>query len=67
MDGEVNQWVLEKIVAGLMLRKSMAVRKIRFFGHIARKKRYGEKIDAREDGRQAERGRPATSWFQDLK
>ena len=46
--------MLEKIGSVLMLRKSMAVRKMRLFGHIARKKRYGEKIDATEDGRQAE-------------
>ena len=29
--------------------------------------RYGEKVDAREGGRQAEKGRPTTAWFQDLK
>ena len=29
--------------------------------------RYGEKTDAREDGRQAKKGQSATTWFQDLK
>ena len=29
--------------------------------------RYGEKTDAREDGRQAEKGQTATTWFEDFK
>ena len=49
--------MLEKIESVLMLRKSMSERKMRFFGHIVRKNgAYGEKTDAREDGRQAEKG-----------
>ena len=53
---KTNKWVLEKIGSVLMLRKSMSERKMRFFGHIVRKKRYGENTDARKDGRQAEKG-----------
>ena len=31
---EMNKWVLDKIRSVLMLRKSMAERKMGFFGHI---------------------------------
>ena len=37
MERKTNKWVLEKIDSVLMLRKSMAERKTRFFGHIVRK------------------------------
>ena len=52
---KTNKWVLEKIGSVLMLRKSMAEKKIRLFGHRP-EERNGEQIDAREDGRQAEKG-----------
>ena len=34
---KTNKWVLDKIGSVLMLKKSMAERKMRFFGHIVRK------------------------------
>ena len=37
VERKTNKWVLEKIGPVLMLRKSMAERKMRFFGHIVRK------------------------------
>ena len=36
VESKTNKWVLEKIGSVLMLRKSMAERKMRFFGHIVR-------------------------------
>ena len=55
---KTNKWVLEKIGSVVMLRKSMSESKMKFFGHIVRKNGmdYGEKTDARKDGRQAEKG-----------
>ena len=37
VDRKTNKWVLKKIGSVLMLRNSMAERKMRFFGHIDRK------------------------------
>ena len=54
---KTNKWVLEKIGSVLMLRKSMSERKMRFFGHIVQKNGMEKKlINARKDGRQAEKG-----------
>ena len=69
MDRKTNKWVLDKIgsVFNFMLRKSMAERKMKFFGHIVRnialKKRL---IQGNGEGKRG-RGRPAKTWFQDLK
>ena len=64
---KTNKWVLEKIGSVLTLRKSMGERKSRFFGYIVRK--YGMKnilMQGKMEGKRR-RGRPATTWFQDLK
>ena len=51
---ENDKWVMDKIGSVLMLRKSMAERKMRFFGHI--RKQHGKNTDTGEDGRQAAKG-----------
>ena len=68
MDGEkTNKWVLEKIGSVLMLRKSMSERKMRFFGHIVRKNGMEKRLMQGNIEGNRRRGRPATTWFQDLK
>ena len=62
---KTNKCVLEKIESFLMLRNSMSERKMRFFGHIVRKNGM-EKRQGKMEGKRR-RGRPATTWFQDLK
>ena len=37
MERRTNEWVLNKIGARLTLRKGIATRKLRFFGHITRR------------------------------
>ena len=51
----------------LMLRKSMAERKMRFFGHIVRKNGMEKSVMQGKTEGKRRRGRPATTWFQDLK
>ena len=70
MGGEENeQWLLGKIESVLMLRKSMAERKIIFIGHIVRRggghmtKRL---ILGKEEGKRRRGSRPAKIWFQDI-
>ena len=63
----MNKWVLDKIGYVLMLRKSMAERKMRFFGHIVRKKSIEKDLVQGKGGGKRLRGRPAMTWFQDLK
>ena len=65
-----TKWVLEKIGSVLMLRKSMAERKMRFFGHIVQKNGKEKRLmQGKMEGNlgKRRRGRPATTWFQDLK
>ena len=51
MNKKTNKWVLDKIGSVLMLKKSMAERKMRFLGHIVRKNGiYGEHTDTGESG-----------------
>ena len=51
----------------LMLRKSMLERKMRLFGHIIRKNGMEKRLmQGKMEGKRI-RGRPATTWFQDLK
>ena len=59
MGGEGNEQMgVGQFGSVWMLRKSMAERKMRFFGHIIRKNKIvGEKIGAGEDGRQAAKGK----------
>ena len=47
--------------------KSMAERKMRFFGRIARKNGMEKRLMQGKVGCKRRRGRPATAWFQDLK
>ena len=67
VERKTNKWVLEKIGSVLMLRKSMAERKIRFFGHIVRKNGMEKRLMQGKVEGKRRRGRPTTAWFQDLK
>ena len=68
MDGEeTNKWVLEKIGSVLMLRKSMSERKMMFFDHIFRKNGMEKRLMQGKMEGKRRRGRPATTWFPDLK
>ena len=67
MDGEENEqmgvgedWVC-------LLRKSMSERKMRFFGHIVRKNGMEKRLMQGKMEGKRRRGRPATTWFHDLK
>ena len=64
---ERDQMALEKIGSVLMLRKSMSERKIRFVGHIVRKNGMEKRMMQGNMEGKRRRGRPATTWFQDLK
>ena len=67
VERKTNKWVLEKIGSVLMLRKSMAERKMRFFGHIVRKNGMEKRLMQGKVEGKRRRGRPTTAWFQDLK
>ena len=64
---KTNKWVLEKIGSVLMLSKSMSEKKKRFFGHIVRKNGMEKRLMQGKMERKRRRGRPANTWFQDLK
>ena len=64
---KTNKWVLEKIWSVLTLRKSMAERKMRLFGHIVRTNGMKNRLMQGKMEGKRRRGRPATTWFQDLK
>ena len=64
---KTNKWVLEKIGSVLMLRKSMSEIKMRLFGHIVRKNGMEKRLMPGEMEGKRRRGRPATTWTQDLK
>ena len=53
---KTNKWVLEKIGYVLMLRKSDVGEEDEVIWPYRPEERYGEKTDARRDGRQAEKG-----------
>ena len=62
-----NKWILEKIGTELMLRESIAVRKMRLFGHTMRQDGLERHIwTGTVDGVRG-RGRAATKWFKDIK
>ena len=64
---KTNKWVLEKIGSVLTLRKSMAERKMRLFGHIVQKNGMKNRLmQGKMEGKRRS-CRPATTWFQDLK
>ena len=68
MDGEENeQSVLETIGSVLMLRKRMAERKMRLFGHIGWKNGMEKILMQGKMKGKRRRGKPATTWFLDLK
>ena len=67
MERKTNKWVLEKLRYVLMLTKSMAERKMRLFGHIVRKNGMEKRLMQGKMEGKRRRGRPATTWFQDLK
>ena len=69
MGGDENEQigVLEKIGSVLMLRKSMAERKMMLFGHIVRKNGIEKRQMQGKMESKRRRGRPATTWYQDLK
>ena len=67
----ITYGVLSKLVGPiptlLMLRKSMTERKMGFFGHIVRKHGMEKRLMQGQMEGKRRRGRPATTWFQDLK
>ena len=66
-ESKTNKWVLEKIGSVLILRKSMSERKMRFFGHIVRKNGMEKRLTQGNMKGKRRMGRPATTWFKDLK
>ena len=58
--GDGHDWVL-------MLRKSMAERNMRFFEHIVRKNSMEKILIQRKMKGKRPRGRPAKTYFKDLK
>ena len=67
VERKTNKWVVEKIGSVLMLRKSMAERKMRFFGQVVRKNGMEKRLMQGKVEGKRRRGRPTTAWFQDLK
>ena len=67
-DKRTNDWVLSKVGCELMLRKTIDSRKLRYFGHISRKDGSIEKVimQGTVEGSRG-RGRPSTSWTDDIK
>ena len=62
-----NEWVLNRIGSGLILRKGMTKRKLRLFGHIMRKEGLEQRLAQGVIEGRRRRGRPAVSWCQDIK
>ena len=60
---KTNKWVLEKIGSVLTLIKSMAERKMRFFGHIVRNNGMNNRLMQGKMEGKRRRGRPATTWI----
>jgi hypothetical protein len=67
-DKKSNNWALDKIGTGLTLRRDINSRKLRYFGHISRKDTSVEKLimQGAVEGSRG-RGRPITSWTDDIK
>ena len=64
---KTNRWVLDTIGSGPILRKQMAVRKMRYFGHVVRRNGFEKEIiQGSVEGRRR-RGRPATPWSEDFR
>ena len=60
MERKTNKCVMEKIGSVLMLRMSMAERKVRFFGHIVRKNGMEKRLTQRKREGKRRRDRPAS-------
>jgi hypothetical protein len=67
-DRKTNSWILEKIGADLTIRSGIMERKLRYFGHIVRRAGGIEKqiLQGTVEGKRG-RGRPSTSWTDDIK
>ena len=64
---KTNAWVLDKIGNRLMLREMVRRRKLRFFGHVIRRKGLERTIITGKVNGKRKRGRPPTSWLKDIK
>jgi len=64
---KTNKWVLEKIGNGLMLRKEMMKRKMKFFGHAMRHESFEKSIIQGAVEARRRRGRPQREWMEDIK
>ena len=60
-------WVLDKIENRLMLREMVRKRKLRFFGHVIRRKGLERTVITGKVNGKRKRGRPPTSWLKDIK
>ena len=67
-DKRTNTWILERIGTDLHLRRGIMKRKYRYFGHIVRREGGIEKqiLQGAVEGKRG-RGRPSTSWTDDMK
>ena len=64
---KTNRWVLDTIGSDLVLRKQMAQRKMRFFGHTIRRDGFEKDIIQGAVEGKRRRRRPASAWFEDIK
>ena len=64
---KTNAWVLDKIGNRLMMREMVRRRKLRFFGHVIRRKGLERTIITGKVNGKRKRGRPPTSWLKDIK
>lgn len=65
-DRRTNRWVLDKLDTEMLLRKSIARRKLQFFGHVVRRDGLGKSLITGTMEARRRRGRPAISWFKDI-
>ena len=67
MNRKTNKWVLDKIGSVLILRKSMAERKMGLFDHIIGTNNMEKRLIQGKMERKRRRGRPAKTRSKDLK
>ena len=65
-DRRTNKWVLDKIGSGMVLRKGIAERKMRLFGHIMRREGLEKQLAQGKVPNPRRRGRPITTWYKDI-
>ena len=67
-DRKTNVWILNKIGTDLTIRRGIMERKLKYFGHIVRRTEGIEKriLQGAIEGKRG-RGRPPTSWTDDIK